>query len=327
MSKGKSSFKGILFLFLIIAIIGGVILAVIYWPKNPGEIKAAISDQNTYIFSDESDFRKEWNKYGEYTIEFAENNKNNGYTAISNIIDGLEVYFEYMDYTFTSADFGKYNTVSLNNAKKHLYNAKTKAEQISEFLKDKNNSLTKDGFNTKQYTESDASLVWENIKPDLRTFFEAYNYATADLATLYKENVNKGVYSNDFANIIMDSVSYYMNYFYENYELLEGKSEKKTTSIESYTNMSINFKVFTTSYLSKIDNTILVSQYLISESLQKDTESVKKFNELMPETLTLESLIKSEFGSISEDLTDEQTATLATALKFCTGGFTKWKDF
>ena len=75
--------------------------------------------------------------------------------------------------------------------------------------------MTKDGYNTRYYEETDALLVWENIQPELKKCFKYYNTATANLATLYKEVINKGVYANDFADSTVTAVSEYMNYFYE----------------------------------------------------------------------------------------------------------------
>ena len=62
MSKAKTSFKGIIFLLLIIALVAGVVLLIVFWPQKPEQVKAMVNE-NVVVLSDDSDFKKEWNKY------------------------------------------------------------------------------------------------------------------------------------------------------------------------------------------------------------------------------------------------------------------------
>ena len=167
MSKIKTSVKGIVFLLLILVVIAGVVLAIIFWPRKPEEIKDIINDQVSITLND-SEFKKEWDRYGEYTAGFAHKNLYNGYTAIDKMFDGLQAYFGYLGYTMEDANFSNYNRGNLNNAKKQLNHAKNKMNEIATFLKSKNDSLTEEIESSRKYTETDASLVWDSVKKDLK---------------------------------------------------------------------------------------------------------------------------------------------------------------
>ena len=61
MSKAKSSFKGFIFLLLMLAIVGGIVAAVILWPQKPGDIKGAINNQTAVVLKEDGEFFKNLN--------------------------------------------------------------------------------------------------------------------------------------------------------------------------------------------------------------------------------------------------------------------------
>ena len=316
MSKAKASFKGIIFFLIIGALIAGVVLLIVYWPQRPGELKNAVQDQNTVVFSSDSDFVKNMNLFDEYTDSIRRNNEDAPFTysygAVRNICNSLDVYFEFMSYSCTNADFSTFDKGQFAAAKKGLATAKDKMISIGKFLGEKNETLTKDGFNTKYYDKADAELVWANIEGDFKVVFENYSVATEALAKVYSENINKGIYANDFAYLVVSGVSDYLYFFANN-----------TDKLGTYDGhlMSYYMLTFTNNYLSSYGRQRLVAQYLTSANLQTNTEKLMNFERLTGLT-SLRSVCQAQFAVDTTKMTEGQIEIVNIAKAFYKGGFT-----
>ena len=314
MSKTKTSFKGFLFLLLIIVIIGGVVLAIIFWPKNPENIKDDINNQTSVVLKENGDFLTNLNNYSEYAVNYKTTSEvaNNSIESVCKIYSTLSAYFDYMSYTFEDADFSNYELSDIKNAQAGMNDATSKLNTISQFLKEKNDSLTADGFNTKVYEQTDAKLVWDNVKIDIKQSFEYYYKATESLANLYSNNVVNGVYANDFAKVTITGVSYYFNYFQKEFENL-GSNEYKT--------MANDFSNFVNVYLAQKDGAQrMVASYLTSIAIQENTNILLKFSELVKD-YKLETLILDGINYRAELFTSEQAKYLEIGVKFFKGEF------
>jgi len=319
MSKRKASFKGLLFLLLIIVIIGGVIAAVILWPRGPENIKKDINDQVAVVLKEDGEFLTNLNNYSEYAVDYKASSQvaNNSISSVQKIYKTLSVYFEYMSYTFENADFTHYEANDVKNAQTGLKDASAQMNTISQFLKMKNDSLTIDGYNTKVYKATDAKLVWENLRVDIKESFEDYYKATSYLAKVYSNNINKGVYSNGFAKETINGVSYYLNFFQKDFENL-GSTE--------YMAMANNFSNYVVKYLGKNKNSQrIVANYLTSTTIQDSTKVLSKFGELI-KGYSLETLVLDKLGYSAELFTTEQIGYVDIGVKFFKGEIAWWRE-
>ncbi len=320
MSKAKSSFKGFFFLLLILAIVGGIVAAVIFWPQKPGDIKGAINNQTSTVLKQDGEFFKNLKNYGEYTVEYRAKNSeiNNSYQSALNVYTALSTYFDYMSYTFEAANFDKYEMSVINNAQSGINNASATIQHISSFLKAKNDSLAGDGYNTKVYSSTEAKLVWENVQEDIKTTFEQYHKATSNLAKVYRKNVQKGVYANEFASLTVDGVSYFVNYF---------KTSKDGLGSDDYFAMTQKFVNFVNKYLGEREGKQrFVASYLTSQNIQNKTETLAKFEELVAEeNYTLEKLVLDGVWFDAKEFTAIQTGYLIVGIQFFDGGIEAWK--
>ncbi len=317
MSKGKTSFKGILFLLLIILIVGGVICAIFFWPKNPEEIKGALNEQTSKVLNTEGEFFKEYNTYGEYATNYlsVDGIAYNKYSTMKIVYTALAEYFEYMAFTFENADFSNHQIEDINNARNGMNEAKNKISSITAFLKDKNQNLTSDGYNTRVYKNADAKLVWENIQIEIRETLVCYQTATENIAKSYRTNITKGVYANEFANQVADGVSYYLDYLVNDIDNL-GNAEYKI--------MSLRLSNFINVYLSNITER-RVAKYLTSQNLQTVAADLKKFNEQF-EDLTLKQLVLNKLNYDETLYNTDQLTALQNATNFYNGGIVAWKN-
>lgn len=320
MSKAKSSFKGFIFLLLILAIIGGIVAAVILWPQKPEDIKKTINQQTSTVLNVDKDAFKNLNEYGEYTKDYRKKNSelNNSYQSVMNIFSSLSTYFSYISYTFEAANFDRYDISVIKNAQNGLNDATTKMQEVSTFLKAKNNSLAADGYNTKVYSDTEAKLVWDNVQEDIKTIFEHYHKATSNIAQVYTNNIQKGIYANDFARVTVNGVSYFLNYF---------KTQKEDLGSIEYYDMTTDFYHFVTRYLGEKEGSQrFVAKYLTSQNLQKSGETLIKFEELVDEdNYTLEKLLLDGIKYDAKEFTALQTGYLVVGIKFFKGEITLWK--
>lgn len=314
MSKAKSSFKGFIFLLLILAIVGGIVAAVILWPQKPGDIKGAINNQTAVVLKEDGEFFKNLKNYGEYTTDYRTKNTelNNSYQSVLNVYTGLATYFDYLSYTFEAANFDRYEMSVIKNAQAGLNDATTTLQKVSTFLKAKNDSLAADAYNTKVYSDTEAKLVWENVQEDIKDSFEQYYKATANLAKVYRKNVQKGVYANEFAFVTVDGVSYFANYF---------KTSKEELGSNNYFDMTSDFVKFVNKYLSeKEDKQRFVASYLISQNMQEKAETLGNFEKLVAEeNYTLEKLVLDEIKYDAREFTSVQTGYLIVGIQFFKG--------
>ena len=317
MSKAKSSFKGFIFLLLILAIIGGIVAAVILWPQKPEDIKKTINQQTSTVLNVDKDVFKNLNEYGEYTKDYRKKNSelNNSYQSVMNIFSSLSTYFSYISYTFEAANFDRYDISVIKNAQNGLNDATTKMQEVSTFLKAKNNSLAADGYNTKVYSDTEAKLVWDNVQEDIKTIFEHYHKATSNIAQVYTNNIQKGIYANDFARVTVNGVSYFLNYF---------KTQKEDLGSIEYYDMTTDFYHFVTRYLGEKEGSQrFVAKYLTSQNLQKSGETLIKFEELVDEdNYTLEKLLLDGIKYDAKEFTALQTGYLVVGIKFFKGEIT-----
>ena len=127
--KGKASFKGIIFLLLILAIIAGVVCAIVFWPKRPSEIKTLVFTQANNVLSSESenDFLANYSDFTEYAKTYFESEGKTAELLQKNSTDialnTLNKYFNYLNYTFEFADFAMYDQIDFQNAKDNLNNS------------------------------------------------------------------------------------------------------------------------------------------------------------------------------------------------------------
>ncbi len=314
MSKGRASAKGILFLLLIIVIVAGVVLAIIFWPRRPDDIKSSLNEQTSKILSEDGEFIKTLDQFGEYATTFVNSNQQtkNEYNGVMEIYKSLSQYFSFMAYTFENADFSKYEKKDVKNAQSGMNDAKTTIEGITKFIKEKNTSLTADGHNTRVYQIADAKLVWQNEKADIKKTFECYQKATENLAKIYRNNIKKGVYANEFAYQFVDGVGYYMSYF---------ASSFKNLNTNAYYNMTTKFSNYIENYISTKAQQRLVAKYLISSNLQSQAEMLKKFNGKF-ENYSLATLVKKGFTYDASQFNDEQKTNITSAIKFYNGEVT-----
>ena len=316
MSKAKTSFKGILFLLLIVVIIGGVVATIVFWPKNPDGVKEDLNNQTSTHLNTDGELLTNLRNYGEYAVDYRASSEvvDNGYVSVYKVYSALSIYFDFMAYTFENADFSQCELNDISNAQSGLNDATNEIKAISTFLKEKNDSLTADGYNTKVYQVTDAKLVWENIKIDIKESFEDYYKATANLAKVYARNIKTGVYANDFARVTVEGVSYYLNYFQKEFNNLGSKS---------YKTMTDDFANFVTTYLAKGETSQrMVASYLTSPSIQENTSVLVKFSELFKDYL-LETLLLDGISYDAKLFTAEQTGYLVVGVKFFKGELAK----
>ena len=315
MSKGKSSFKGVLFFFIILLVIAGTVCAIIFWPQKPEEIKLAINNQAQYVLSDNSDFFKNYNNYGEYAKNYHKSNATakQAYQTAQNVFDGLEDYFYFISYAFEFADFSMYEKGQIKNTQKELANAEASLNRISNFIKEKNETLTKEGYNTRVYENADAELVWKNIATDLKETFKHYYSATTSIAKIYRKNVTSGIYSNEFAFQVVEGVGYYMNYFISNHD---------DFSTEGYYNMTTNFLNYVNKYIAESSGQRLAGQYLLSSNVQECAEMLAAFDEGFGE-FNRETLVVKGLSTAGFSFTVAQFETIDKAVVFYKGGIAK----
>jgi len=317
MSKRRASAKGILFLLLILVIIAGVVLAIVFWPRRPEEIKKSLNEQTSTVLSEDGAFLKTLNTFGEYATDYINSNQQvkNEFDGVIKVYNSLSQYFNFMAYTFENADFSKYEIKDIKNAQSGMNDAKSKIEEITKFVKEKNSSLTADGHNTRIYQVADAKLVWQNEKADIKKTFECYQKATTSLAKVYRNNIKKGVYANEFAYQFVDGVGYYMTYFVSNF---------KNTKTNAYYNMTTKFANYVTKYISTNSQQRLVAKYLISSNLQNQADLLKTFNGKF-ENYSLETLVKNGLSYDESKFNNEQKTAITSAIKFFSGEVTLWK--
>ncbi len=318
MSKGRASFKGFIFLLIILLVVGGIVAAIFLWPQKPEEVKGSINNQVSVVLKEDGDLLKSLKDYGEYAIDYRTDNveADNSYQSVLKVYTALSTYFDFLSYTFENADFAQYEIGVIKNAQYGMNDATTAVNKVSEFLKKNNEALTADGFNTKVYQPTDASLVWKNILTDIKTSFVQYEKATENLAKVYEKNITKGVYANDFAKVTMNGVSYYLNYF-------ETKFEKLGT--EEYTQMAKDFENFVSAYLGKSEEAQrMVARYHTSSEIQKNVKVLINYGEFFKD-YTLQNLCLDALSYDAGKFTVSQTGYLVVGVKFFKGELTKWK--
>ena len=304
MSKAKTSFKGILFLFLIIATIAGIVCAVIFIPKKPEKVKYALNDQSQIVLSEDGDFIKNLNAYKTSATDYFDANPN--LKSIFNVFSGLSKYMSYTAYVFDTADFIDYEKSDINIAYNKLNSAKITATNVSQYLKDKNVSLTQKVGDEYIYGNAEASLVFENISVDLENIFKYYATAMESISKLYKQNVTKGVYANDFACTAIESAGYYMNFLYKNFD--------KIGEID-YKFMAVNFEKLSNNYFG---NTNLILNYNTTTSLIEKVGQIKKISDKI-ENVTLKTIIDQKLNLDTSELTSEQIEVVNLSTTFLKG--------
>lgn len=312
MSKAKTSFKGVLFLLLIILIVGGAVFAIFFWPKKPESIKSSLNEQISTVLKTDGEFLSNYQTYGKYSTAYLETDSNayNKYSTVLTVFNSLSEYFEYMAFVFENADFATYEIGDINEANSQMGQARDDIQNVANYLKEKNQSLTKDGYNTREYEVTDAQLVWQNIEVEIKNAFVHYQTATDCIAKVYRTNITKGVYANEFANQVATGVGYYLNYFVSSFDTL-GQA--------SYKLMSINFLNFVNNYISNQVGQRNVANFLTSQTLQDTAEVLAKYGEKITD-LTQKDLLLNSFTYDETKYNEEQLKTLSTATNFYKGG-------
>ena len=322
MSKTKTSFKGIIFFLLILGVIAGVVCAIVFWPKRPGEIKGAVNVHANTIFEVENENSLTYNidQYRRYAASYFEDTENQDekrqFASNDKILISLEEYFNYLTYTMEFADFSTYDQIDISKAQENLSKAKNKANDVIEFLKDKNKNLTKPSGDSRVYEKPDAELVWMNIKTLLGEMITCYQKATTYISNIYAKNVVKGVYSNDFAKNVVKGVSYYLNYLSNNYN-------KLGTTV--YYNMCENFNVFVKNYLGNGVNGRLIGKYYSSKTLINNTTVINNFDSKV-KIYTLENFVMDGLKYDATKIDSQVLGYYVAADLFYTGGFAIWKN-
>ena len=214
---------------------------------------------------------------------------------------------DFSSYVLESADFTTYDKADINHIANNLNSSKITAEKIAYYLEDKNVSLTKKIGDDYVYENAEAKLVFDNISSDLEKMFKYYSAAMEGVSRVYRNNVTKGVYSNDFAYTIIDSAQYYVEYFYNNF---------KDLNTSDYKYMAVNFKNFTTNYLK---NKSIIVQYNTSTSLQEKVENIVNMPSVIP-TISLQSIVTQKLAPDVTDLSEDKQTTVNLAVNFLKGG-------
>lgn len=314
MGKVKTGIKGFLFLIIITAIIIGVVLAIILWPQRPEKIKNTLNEQTEIVLSADGEFLENFNNFGEYSLDVRNSNASmeNEFNNTLTIYKNLTTYFDFVAYVFNDADFTVYERKDIQTAQNGFNSAKTTINNISKFLKEKNDSLTTESGNTRIYTKTDAELVWKSVKKDIQESLKNYAQATEALAKVYRMNISKGVYANEFADYVVDGIGYYVSYFSKNFEKY---------GEETYKNMTEHFNNYVQKYIAVNGETRLVASYITSTNLQNMEKDLTKANAY--ENYMLQKLIDGDLQFNSDNLTEEQINTLNSCVTFYKGGISK----
>lgn len=310
--KTKGSLKGLLFLFVILAVIAGTVCAIIFWPQKPEEIKGSLNHQTKNVLAADGDFMTSFSNFEEYSQNYR-NTKSDGkrsFLAAKNIFLSLQEYFSFTSYAFEFADFAHYEKGDIKNAKKDLNRAEGKIKQIAAFLDEKNESLTQKAYNTRYYEIPDAELVWFGAAEEITNAFKIYYDASVSLAKVFRKNVVSGIYANEFCFQTIDGISYYLNYFVENFDNFFS---------QAYSDMAGFFKVYVDKYIKPVSNKRVVGEFLISESLRNEAVILKDFdNEMAP--LTLKELVLKKFDASGFSFTTAQYEKITKVTTFYKGG-------
>ena len=304
MSKARTSFKGILILFIILVAIAGIICAVIFIPKKPEKVKYALNDQSQIVLNDNGEFLKNLNAYKQSASDYLSENPN--YNSVFNIFSALASYMTYNSYVFDSADFSNFEKKDINTVFNNLNSAKITATNISNYLADKNISLTQKVGDDYIYGNAEAKLVFENISKDFEKMFGYYANAMEGITKLYQNNVTKGMYSNDFALLSVQASGLYMDYLYKNF----GKLNQT-----DYRFMALKFENLTNNYLKSTD--YILEYYTNQEMIAK----IEKINGMQNkiENVTLKTIIEAKLSYSTSGLTTEQTEIVSLATTFLKG--------
>lgn len=314
MGKVKTGIKGFLFLIIIAVIIIGVVLAIILWPQRPEKIKNTLNEQTEIVLSADGEFLENFNNFGEYSLDVRNSNASmeNEFNNTLTIYKNLTTYFDFVAYVFNDADFTVYERKDIQTAQNGFNSAKTTINNISKFLKEKNDSLTTESGNTRIYTKTDAELVWKSVKKDIQESFKNYAQATEALAKVYRMNISKGVYANEFADYVVDGIGYYVSYFSKNFEKY---------GEETYKNMTEYFNNYVQKYIAVNGETRLVASYITSTNLQNMENDLANANSY--ESYMLQKLIDGNLQFNGDNLTEEQINTLNSCVTFYKGGISK----
>ena len=305
MSKIRTSLKGIIFLFVIVLVIAGIVFAILYFPKKPEKIKYALNEQSQVVLSEDGDFMKNLNAYRQSASDFLDENPN--YSSVFYVFDSLGDYMDFTSYVFESADFSNYEKSDINLISNNLNSARITADRVSNYLKDKNVSVTKKIGDDYVYENAEAELVFENIKADIESMFKFYANAMEALARVYKNNVTKGIYANDFAYITIDSAQYYVQYFSDNF---------KDFDSTDFRFMIINFGKLTTNYLK---DRALILQYNTSTSLKDKVKQIVEMPNKISE-VSLGRIVRDKLNFDVSGLSEENKAVVGLATTFLKGG-------
>lgn len=314
MGKVKTGIKGFLFLLIIAVIIIGVVLAIILWPQRPEKIKNTLNEQTEVVLSVDGEFLENFNNFGEYSLAVRSSNvaMDNEYTNTLTIYKNLTTYFDFVAYVFNDADFTVYERKDIQTAQNGFNSAKTTINNISKFLKEKNDNLTTTSGSTRIYAKTDAELVWKSVKKDIQESFKNYAQATEALAKVYRMNISKGVYANEFANYVVDGIGYYISYFSKNFD---------NFGEDTYKTMTQNFNSYVQKYIAVNGEKRLVASYITSTNLQNTEKSLTKASTY--EDYRLQKLIDGNLQFESDGLTTEQISTLNSCVTFYKGGISK----
>lgn len=311
--KTKAGAKGIIFFLIILLILGGVVYAIFFLPPNAEQVKTSINE-NYNIIKEDADLLKNLNNYKTYAHShyLSRNDKAKlGLSGIEKNIESLQIYDVFMSEILQGVELKKYERNDIKTITNNLNSANKQLTEISNFFKEKNSSLTYLQGDENHYYYTEAELVLDSVEGKVKNVYKYYSEATAALAKLYKDNVVKGLYANEFANRTVEGVGVYMNYFYTCFNKIE--------SLEYY-NMTLNFYNFTNNYLSKKEGQPNVAEYFTTYySLNKQFLNLDSLiNEV--KSFSLNELVTKLFNFDASNLTDEQKASVTFAENFLKGG-------
>ena len=311
--KTRAGAKGIIFFLIILLVLGGVVYAVFFLPPNAEKIKTSLNENYIAVKSD-SDFNTNFNDFKSYSnTNYLSKNEgaNRQIKGIELIVNSLQIYDQYMAEVLQTIQLKNYEKSEINTITNNFNSANKKIAEISNYLKDKNTNLTFVENEITFYHYTEAELVLNSVEIKFQQTYQYYEEATTALAKLYRNNVLKGLYSNEFANRAVEGVSYYLTYFHDNFEKFE--------NIEYY-NMTINFNKFVKNYLSKENGQPKVAKYYLSEyqTLQTNLKKLGEFESAV-DGFKMAELLKNNFVYDDANLTVEQKTCVDFAKSFLKG--------
>lgn len=311
--KTRAGVKGIIFFLIILLVLGGVVYAIFFLPPNAEKIKSVLNENYT-VLKDDSDFNKNFTNYKTYaqTNYLSKNaGANRQIAGIELIVDSLYTYNQYIAEVIQTTELKKYEKNEITTITNNFNSAKKQITDISAYIKEKNEKLTFVENEKTYYHYTEAELVLNSVESKFQKSYEYYMNATTALATLYRNNVVKGLYSNEFAYRTVEGVSFYLTYLHDKFENFEN---------QEYYNMTINFNKFVNSYLSKKDGQPKVAKYYLS-AYQTVQANFIKLSELetQVESFKLVDLLKNNFVYDDSALTSTQKDSVAFAKTFLKG--------